>query len=135
MSAISMDQHAIDQMLKAADATFSSFKFGETLMHLLQTNSDLTLDQIEVRLRAINAKTHLVARPSQMAPSGLKVMSFQTNKAAPFWLWICLHGKEEAAYLRVSLGLSEPDNLAALKTCGFLVTDKTPPGFKVRHDA
>lgn len=136
MTVSKSDINQIDDMLRAADATFNSGKIGETIMHLLMSNPTLSLDLFEERFRALGVKTHLVARPAALIHPPLRCSKLPNDEPAKYWLWICLHGSAEAVDTVLSDNLNWADNLSALKETGFVVADDPPAGFvKERFDA
>lgn len=116
----------IDEVLRRADSSFNAGTISEAILKLLQANPGLTLDKIEERFRAIGAKTHLTARPAKIAPTDLCVFDIVKNKPAKFWLWICLHGEDEARDILAEDGTEVAGNSANLKETGFLVIGETP---------
>lgn len=125
-----MDWTGIDNRLREVDKTWAVAPISETLYEIMKGHPDLSFADLELRFRAIESHTFLVAMPVGNSvipqPRGLKVRFLLKEKSgtgppAKFWLWVCINGEEEVEDLLQHLGIPRTQNLANLVSCGVLV--------------
>lgn len=112
------------------DAT-SPMQAGAALLifikNAMTTDPDLTLAQIEDRLRALDSSIYLIAKPTESAPETLEVLG-QDEKPRPYWLWISHNGKGEAKKALADSGSADfADNREKLIQTGFVTIKRHKP--------
>jgi hypothetical protein len=124
-----MDYNIFDARLQEADTSFDVGYIGQVLSDMLREYPAVTFAVAEKRLREINSTTYLVAVPLRLCSPQLDVMHPVTGERANHFLWICLHGEQEALQTYQRCGIANAvANLEALASCGVLVPGKQLSG-------
>jgi hypothetical protein len=111
-----------DLYLRAADRSRNVGVISRVLMSFREADPNLTWDVAERKLREWGSKTHLIAKPASTCPSEFEVRDPVSGEPAAFYLWVCLHGAEEALATMQQCDIDTFEaNLANLKTCGVMV--------------
>ena len=117
-----MDFTTFDRRLREADATRNLGYLSQTLVDMMRADPAVTFAVAEKRLREIGSNTYLVALPTRFAAAQLEVRHPVTGDAADHFLWVCMHGIDEAIQTYRTHGIPSTNaNLEALSTCGVLV--------------
>lgn len=112
------DNEAFD-LLARADKSYNAGTIGIRLAQIVDA-SRLNLADCELMLREMGSQTHLVAWPKAMMPPEVEARSIKTQEPVGHAVWICLHGRGEAAARFQEWGIADMgENLKHLETAGF----------------
>lgn len=94
---------------------------GQWVLSVVQ-KYEMNFAEIEGFLRRHNCHTHLVSMPLSLLQEGQKSLdlSKESLDEKPYFLWICVNGKEEALENIRRLKLNAEDNIHRLKETGFI---------------
>lgn len=115
----------VDRLLILADMTLldkrrSAAVIGLAIMRIIRLNPQFGLRYLEVRYRALDSATYLIAIPKHLAPSYISVLSVD-GKEMPYFLWTGMNGRREADAKLVGLKTTYAENLERLSETGFLM--------------
>jgi hypothetical protein len=90
------------------------------------TNHKMTFIDIESLLRGKDCYSYLLGLPANTLPKYQKAVNFlsPTHEVMPYFLWICVNGKEEAIKTLSEFGITEEQNLVNLKQTGFICQEE-----------
>ncbi len=103
-----------------AEKSFNTIVISTAIIDAMRVDPTFCLAQAETILRDNDTNTYLVAVPTQFAPPDLTVKSL-SQEPRDYFLWVCLHGCEEAREKLASIGTATADdNLQNLRYAGLL---------------
>jgi hypothetical protein len=99
--------------------------YAQTMATVIQESPTWDFHKFELLFRELDLGVYLVAVTKDRAMPGQVPFNLKTGKEAPYWLWICVNGSEEAkAYMSEFSLPSYNENLERLKDTGILVVEE-----------
>ncbi len=112
-------EHSAKSLIDA-DRTFDAGTISVAIVDIMKIDRKFTFADAEAILREYNSNTYLVAVPKLHAPPGLYVLGTD-HAPRDFFMWVCLHGYEEATQKLRAVGVrSFDENIENLRVTGFL---------------
>lgn len=109
-----------ERAILEAERSFNAGTISVTLVDIMKNDPTFSFADAEMILRNYNTNTYLVAVPTIHVPPGLRVLGLD-HDPRDFFLWVCLHGYQEAVEKLCSVGVrSFDDNLQNLRSTGLL---------------
>lgn len=129
-----MTEPEIDAAMRGALTSDNVIAISMVMMKSMEEDQALTFADFEKSLRRINSEIYLLALPVQAIPMTARIRPFdvRTHRPSKYWLWIELHGRDNARDVLADHDVPAAGNLDRLTETGLLLTVGKSKGGK--HD-
>jgi hypothetical protein len=114
----------IENRLRQAAESRNSGVIGQALVDIMTEYPPIDLAYLEIQLRLFEGcEVYLISAPNSQKAVTFQSMNVVNHNPTPYWLWICVNGKQEAeAQMKAFNIQTYAENVQRLRSTGFLTT-------------